>query len=252
VTDARQHATERADAESTATPIDIVVRARHLELSTRFRELVAEKLAKVERFDGKCHRIDVEVSAESNPRQAASAVRLELTCHGKGPVVRAEAAASDKYAALDAAYAKLEQRLRRAADRRSTRNRGRGARPPVAGHAGDGVVGAAVVPPALGSPAASDPTATAAAAAPIPAEVVLVDGLAFDADGPMVVREKTHHATPMTLDQALERMELVGHDFFLFHDATSGLPSVVYRRRGYDYGVLHLAASPEAGPAFVD
>jgi hypothetical protein len=56
----------------------------------------------------------------------------------------------------------------------------------------------------------------------------------------MVVREKTHQAAPMTLDQALYEMELVGHDFFLFVDKETELASVVYRRRGYDYGVIRL------------
>jgi hypothetical protein len=58
--------------------------------------------------------------------------------------------------------------------------------------------------------------------------------------GPMVVREKTHTASPMSLDQALYEMELVGHDFYLFVDEKTKAPSVVYRRRGYDYGVIHL------------
>jgi ribosomal subunit interface protein len=204
--------------------IEIVVRGRHLDLSTRFRELVKEKLAKVERLDGKCHRIDVEVSQESNPRRSDDAVCLELTCHGKGPVIRAEASASDKYAALDAAYAKLEERLRRAADRRRDRSRGR-ARTVVP------------VTAVLGGDLAETTV-------PAPTQV---DGLvAVDGDGPLVVREKTHRAEPMTLDQALEQMELVGHDFYLFHDVRSDLPSVVYRRRGYDYGVIHLAARPAA------
>ena len=66
------------------------------------------------------------------------------------------------------------------------------------------------------------------------------------AAGPLVVREKAHDATPMTLDDALHRMELVGHDFYLFCDAENGLPSVVYRRRGYTYGVLRLRAPEEA------
>ena len=59
-------------------------------------------------------------------------------------------------------------------------------------------------------------------------------------DGPLVVREKSHGATPMTLDTALYEMELVGHDFYLFVDKESERPSVVYRRRGYDYGVISL------------
>jgi hypothetical protein len=60
-------------------------------------------------------------------------------------------------------------------------------------------------------------------------------------DGPMFVREKVHRATPINLDQALYEMELVGHDFYLFVDADTEQPSVVYRRRAYDYGVIRLA-----------
>uniref|UniRef100_UPI00356ABEF4 sigma 54 modulation/S30EA ribosomal C-terminal domain-containing protein n=1 Tax=Actinotalea sp. TaxID=1872145 RepID=UPI00356ABEF4 len=61
-------------------------------------------------------------------------------------------------------------------------------------------------------------------------------------DSPVVIREKLHHAEPMTLDDALYEMELVGHDFFLFIDAETALPSVAYRRRGWSYGVIRLDA----------
>jgi ribosomal subunit interface protein len=201
--------------------VDIVVRGRHAEVSDRFREHVSHKLAKVERYDGKCHRVDVEVSKESNPRRADQAVRVEITCHGKGPVIRGEAAAAEKYAALDVAYARLEERLRRAADRRTDRVR---KAKPASGR------GAPAAPAAREEPAA--PTAPNDDAGPA------AEG---EDTGPMVVREKTHVAGAMSLDQALYEMELVGHDFFLFHDAATGLPSVVYRRKGYDYGVIHLS-----------
>lgn len=205
--------------------MEIVVRGRHIEVSDRFREHVAEKLSKVERYDGKCHRVDVEVSQESNPRLADQALRVEITCHGKGPVIRAEAAADEKYAALDLAYNRLVERLRRAADRRHDHHRSQGRAFAERMHA------KAVTEVPLVEP---------------------VDESDDEADqGPFIVREKTHRTTAMTLDQALYEMELVGHDFFLFQDATSGTPSVVYRRKGYDYGVLHLevdaAATASAG-----
>ena len=77
-----------------------------------------------------------------------------------------------------------------------------------------------------------------------------VAGLVIEGDGPLVVREKEFDAQPLTLAQALDEMELVGHDFFLFHDADTDQPSVVYRRRGWSYGVIHLdvdrAAAAEA------
>jgi len=209
--------------------MDIVVRGRHIEVSERFREHVALKLAKVERYDGKCHRIDVEVSRESNPRLADHAVRVELTCHGKGPVIRAEASAGEKYAALDVAYSRLQERLRRAADRRHNHHRGHGRAGAGRNHGEPMPAGVLLV---------DEPTATGTLSEP--SDTSLTGPLAVEGDGPLVVREKTHLTTAMTLDQALYEMELVGHDFFLFQDATTGTPSVVYRRRGYDYGVLHL------------
>ena len=221
--------------------MEIVVRGRHIEVSDRFREHVASKLAKVERYDGKCHRIDVEVSKEANPRMADQAVRVELTCHGKGPVIRAEASAGEKYAALDVAYARLEERLRRAADRRHDRHRGhgRGATHRVAASASS--VPSAVTASVNGAepePQSSDASSSVTRET---RDDALSGGLvAMEGDGPLIVREKVHSAVPMTLDQALYEMELVGHDFFLFQDTASGKPSVVYRRKGYDYGVLHL------------
>ncbi|MDH4352921.1 MAG: ribosome-associated translation inhibitor RaiA [Actinomycetota bacterium] len=202
--------------------MDIVVRARQIELSDRFRELAAGKLSKLERYDAKCHRVDVEVSRQSNPRLADQAVQVELTCHGRGPVVRAEASADEKYAALDLAAAKLEERMRRAADRRRDHKKGRSrTAPPRVGSSPEQLATVTTMP--------SPGDGGAAAPSDDPPD-----------DGPMIVRQKTHQAPPMTLDQALYEMELVGHDFYLFQDRDSGTPSVVYRRRGYDYGVLHL------------
>lgn len=190
--------------------MDIVVKGRHVDVSERFRQHVVDKLGRVERLDPNLQRVDVEVSKETNPRLADRAFVIELTCRSRGPVIRAEAAADDKYAALDVAYGKLEGRLRRAADRRSDRKK-------KATGVGAGAALAPVAPTAVAEPEAVE-----------------------DEAGPMVVREKTHRAAPMSLDEALYEMELVGHDFFLFVDAASARPSVVYRRRGYDYGVIRL------------
>jgi ribosomal subunit interface protein len=191
--------------------VDIVVRGRGIEVSERFRARVEDKLAKVERLDHKVQRVDVEVSKEANPRLAERAFKVELTIRSRGPVVRAEAAAEEKYAALDAACGKLESRLRRLADRRH-----------------DHHAVAPVVP------------AVDLDAQPAPQDEDDDQWAAPDLTPPMV-REKLHDAKPMTLDDALEAMELVGHDFFLFVDSDSAHPSVVYRRnRGYDYGVIRL------------
>jgi ribosomal subunit interface protein len=200
--------------------MEVVVTGRHCELSDRFRSHAEEKLTRLEKHDHRIIRVNVEVECEKNPRQADRAVRLELTALSKGPVIRAEACAADKMGALDLALDKMAEQMRRAADRRRVH---RGRRTPVS-------VGQALAATAADVAIETEPVTTDREVGPID-----VTG-----DGPLVVREKTHAAAPMTLDQALYEMELVGHDFYLFVDKESERPSVVYRRRGYDYGVISL------------
>ncbi|MFF3321968.1 ribosome hibernation-promoting factor, HPF/YfiA family [Streptomyces sp. NPDC002889] len=217
--------------------MDIVVKGRKTEVPERFRKHVAEKLKleKIQKLDGKVISLDVEVSKEHNPRQADRSDRVEITLYSRGPVIRAEAAAGDPYAALDLATGKLEARLRRQHDKRHTR-RGNGRVP--AAEVADVVPGVAELN-ANGQPIAQE------AAESIPS--TMLGSLEVQGEGPLVVREKMHTAAPMTLDQALYEMELVGHDFYLFVDSETKHPSVVYRRHAYDYGVIHLESDPLAG-----
>jgi len=200
--------------------MEVVVTGRHCEISDRFRGHVEEKLSRLEKHDHRIIRVDVEVECERNPRQVDRAVRIELTAFSKGPVIRAEACAADKMGALDLAMDKMAAQMRRAADRRRVH---RGRRTPVS--VGQALAGTAGVAPDSGEEQVTDRT---------------VGPIDVTGDGPLVVREKTHLAAPMTLDQALYEMELVGHDFYLFVDKESERPSVVYRRHGYDYGVISL------------
>ena len=202
--------------------MDIVVKGRNVEVPDHFRAHVAEKLAPSERLDGRVIRIDVELAHERNPRQSAQCQRVELTCASKGPVIRAEACAADFYAALDAAVLKLEARLRKAHDRRRVHHGTKN--PPSVAEATAGLNG-------HGPDTAFENVALLERDTPEE----------LDDTGTLIVRDKTHAASAMTTTQALHEMELVGHDFYLFSDAESGLPSVVYRRHGYDYGVLRLA-----------
>ena len=205
--------------------MEIVVNGRNSEISERFREHVEEKLLRLEKYDSrqKINRVEVEVTHEKNPRQHDKAAKVEMTLRSRGPAVRAEAASTDQHSALDAAIDKLESRLRKAGDRRRI-------------HHGD-----------------KRPTSVAEATASLPIEDLVLDEPSTDevpwtkagpidvqGESPLVVREKTHQGTPMTLEQALYEMELVGHDFFLFLEKDSMRPSVVYLRKGYDYGVIHL------------
>jgi ribosomal subunit interface protein len=212
--------------------VEIVVTARHTEVAERFRRHVEEKLTKIGQLAPRAHRVDVEVSHEPNKRQANQSERVELTVRDKGPVVRAEACAGDVYAALDLAHARLLERLRRARDRRKVHH---GRHRPTAVHEAT----AALAPPSAdgrGDAAAAVTEGGAGAAA----DEDSAGPLKAIGDCPVVIREKTHTARPMTLDDALYEMELVGHDFYLFVDKADHRPSVVYRRRGWDYGVIRL------------
>ncbi|MGW1891757.1 ribosome hibernation-promoting factor, HPF/YfiA family [Streptomyces sp. NPDC002004] len=219
--------------------MDIVVKGRKTEVHERFRKHVAEKLKleKIQKLDGKVISLDVEVSKEPNPRQADRSDRVEITLHSRGPVIRAEAAASDPYAALDLATEKLEARMRKQHDKRFSRR-------------GAGRVSAAEVADLVPDAARLNGDGTLAREEePDGVPVMKMGCLEVQGEGPLVVREKTHTAAPMSLDQALYEMELVGHDFYLFVDSETKEPSVVYRRHAYDYGVIHLAPDVMASRA---
>ena len=239
--------------------MEIVVTGRNVEVPEHFRVHVAEKVERLERYDHKIVGLEVELFHERNRRQLKNCQRVEITGRGCGPVARAEACAQDFYSALDAAIAKLESRLRRSHDRRRITARrstvlvGRGGQtmlldaPPDVDVPGprdsvdgavdpdldrvlDGIAAEMPAGPAGAPDVMDDPT------------VELDDDAETDEHRPgQIVRRKVHTAHPMSVDDALSRMELVGHDFYLFADAETGAPSVVYRRKGYDYGVIRLA-----------
>ncbi|MER7071483.1 ribosome-associated translation inhibitor RaiA [Terrabacter sp. NPDC000476] len=202
--------------------MEIVVTGRHVQIPDRFREQLDERLAKVQALAPKVHRIDVVVTHE---RVARGSEKVELTCHAKGPVIRAEACLDDKYAALDAAVDKLMERLRRMHDKRRV---SRGRRLPESVARATARIDTSDEPTREAEPAAGD------------GQVDDLERFGALGNSPIEVREKVHTAAPMSLEDAVNEMELVGHDFFLFHDADTDRPSVVYRRRGWSYGVLHL------------
>jgi ribosomal subunit interface protein len=244
--------------------VEIVVSGRHTEVPDRFRRLAEEKLVKVGQLAPKAHRTDVELSHEKNPRQAQNCEKVEITVRGKGPVIRAEASAEDPAAALDIAFGKLLERLRRHRDRRKVHH-GRQTPPslrvtgtePGAGATvpdGEGLDGAGLELRALDGAALDGNRSDAASLDGDSAlDTVVADTSGGDARGadvgglggasPIVIRTKDHEAAPMSLEQALYEMELVGHDFYLFVEAETGRPSVVYRRRGWSYGVIRLTVT---------
>jgi ribosomal subunit interface protein len=202
---------------------EVVFKGRNVEIPDHYRIYVSQKLARLERFDRSIYLFDVELKHAPNRRQRKSCQRVEITARGRGPVTRSEACADSFYAAFESAVDKLENRLRRVKDRRKV-------------HYGD------KTPVSL---------AAATAVAPLPAKAFndepvephQHDGAAVDNDHEpgRVVRTKEHQATPMSVEEALYEMELVGHNFFLFYDKETERPSVVYRRHAYDYGLIRLS-----------
>lgn len=232
--------------------MDIVVKGRNVEVPEHFRVLVADKINRSERYDPKIIRVDVELSHETNRRQSKTCQRVQITLASRGPAIRAEASAENFYAALDAAVTKLENRLRRSADRRHDRQHGRTPIAAVASTPDELLADSAL---ATGYAATSTAVLDGAADQPdVDRGFTRGDGIAADDDevfedrwataadeGPgRIVRIKDHPGDPITVDQALFQMELVGHDFYLFNDADTQLASVVYRRKGFDYGLLRL------------
>jgi ribosomal subunit interface protein len=192
-------------------------------VSERFREYATEKLLHIGRFAIPMRHVDVEVSHEVNPRQHDRAYEVELTCNGDGTVIRAEAHAADKYTALDLAHERLQERLRRMHDKAKAVQHKR-----ITSR----------IKPEVQMPNASDL---------IMDGQVSMDGLVAEDEvgivlesGPLVVRTKNIQSEAMSVEQAVEAMELVGHDFFLFNNVDTGKCSVLYRRRGYDFGLIEL------------
>jgi ribosomal subunit interface protein len=199
---------------------EVVVKGRNVEIPDHYRTYVSEKLSRLERFDKTIYMFDVELDHEKNRRQRKSCQHVEITARGRGPVIRGEACADSFYGAFESAVSKLEARLRRSKDRRNI-------------HYGD------KTPTSLSEATAVPPGAFEPPAAPVASEP---GHDAAEAHEPgQIVRIKEHPAKPMSVDDALYEMELVGHDFFLFHDSDSDRPSVVYRRHAFDYGLIRLA-----------
>ena len=208
--------------------MEIAIVGRHTKVNEPLRTRIEERMAKITELAPRATRAEVHVCHERSPRIANEKERVEITLHGRG-VVRSEASATDRETAFDVAYSKLTAQLRKMHERKVHRHQGK--------------LGLRAVPtPAQGTPVITADTVD---------NVEMWDGAPADAtreipiDGtPIVIRSKTHEGSPMAVTDAIDQMELVGHDFYLFHDVESDLPSAVYRRRGWTYGVLHLATTP--------
>ncbi|WP_130178636.1 ribosome hibernation-promoting factor, HPF/YfiA family [Cryobacterium sp. SO1] len=213
---------------------------RNLGITDRFREYATEKAEKIAGLADKALALEIKVSRHTEKSGAAGNDRVELTLIGKGPVVRAEAEGGDKYAAFDIALGRLLERVRRAKDRRKV-HRG-GAHRPTSLHDASSTGFAVIdIVPADGETLERVRTG----AIQVVSDEAEVADEVDEVYSPVVIRRKVFSAAPMTVDDALYFMELVGHDFYLFQDAESHRPSVVYRRKGWDYGVIELDPNSE-------
>ena len=210
--------------------VEITVTGRNLGVTDRFREYAIEKADKIDHLADKAIAFEIKVSRHHETRGSSGDDRVELTLIGPGPLVRAESAGVDKYAAFDLAMAKLVERIRQSKDRKKV-HRGKH-RPVSLGEASaDGfrVVDITPASPEVIERVITGSIPVVSAAKPEPVDY-----------SPVVIRRKVFPTTRVTVEEALDHMELVGHDFFLFIDAESDRPSVVYRRKGWDYGVIGL------------
>jgi ribosomal subunit interface protein len=227
--------------------MDITITGRGAGITDRFRGYVEEKAEKVEQLADKALSFEIRLCRHHSTNGTSGDDRVELTLIGPGPVVRAEAGAGDKYAAFDNAFDKLLERLRRAKDRKKVHKGGR-SRPGTVRAVDHRDFRVGDVEPADVELLRSIDPATGSIAVVRPVETAAEDdGVETRGDdySPVVLRHKVFSSTPMTVDDALYYMELVGHDFYLFIDEETSRPSVVYRRKGWDYGVIHLDDAAE-------
>ncbi|MDN5730864.1 MAG: ribosome-associated translation inhibitor RaiA [Yaniella sp.] len=207
--------------------LDINYLARDTDLSDDFRTYVEEKFEKISSLTEQAQRLEVKLVSRESHTGASGLVTAELTLHSPRNVVRSEANDNDKQIAFDHAFARLQERLRRLRERAKSGRR---------------------------RPSVQELTQNFA---PVPSDVSLVEEvleqqaveaqeqaeqerLEQNGDIPVTIRRKVFPTQQMTLDDAIDNMELVGHDFYLFIDEESGLPSVAYRRRGWSYGVIAM------------
>ncbi|MBV7292526.1 ribosome hibernation-promoting factor, HPF/YfiA family [Corynebacterium sp. TAE3-ERU16] len=207
----------------------VSITGRNVEVPEHFAERVNSKLAKIERLDPTLTFFHVELQHEPNPRRSDQSDKIQITATGKGHIARAEAKEDSFYAALETALSRMERSLRKVKARRKISRSGHRA-------------------PLSTGEIAAELTAEANAQQKEKKGEFDVDPYADsvqDIVPGQIVRTKEHPAVPMSVDDALSEMELVGHDFYLFVNEENGRPSVVYRRRAFDYGLITLTEPEE-------
>jgi ribosomal subunit interface protein len=221
--------------------VEISITGRNLGVTDRFREYATEKAEKVAHLADKAIAFEVKVSRHHDKSGGNGGDdRVELTLIGPGPIVRAESAGRDKYVAFDLAIDKIVERIRQAKDRKKVH---RGQHRPTSLHEAS-ATGFSVVDITPASPDVIENVSTGT----VPIQNTEVAEPDEEVYSPVVIRTKVFAASRMSVEDAVDHMELVGHDFFLFIDSDTERSSVVYRRKGWDYGVISLDATLDEVP----
>lgn len=197
--------------------MDVTVSSRHMELTEPLRQAAEEKIGRLERFLDGMDRAEVHFSEEKNPRIADRDV-CEVTIAGHGHHVRTKAVAADPFAAVDVAVDKLEHQLHKLKTKLVGRSqaRRRNTLAPRPQHDLDAEIDEALL-------AADD------------------EDDADQPSGPRIVKTKAFAPKPMSAEEAVEQMALVGHDFYFFRNAATGAAAVVYKRNDGDIGLIDEA-----------
>ncbi|MGH9188579.1 MAG: ribosome hibernation-promoting factor, HPF/YfiA family [Acidimicrobiales bacterium] len=190
--------------------MDVTVRGRNVELSDGLRTAAHEKLSRLARHDDGWETAEVHFFEERNPRISDKEV-CEVTLRGHGHIIRAKAASPDSLASMDRVVDKLEHQMAKLKTRLLSRAHPRRRDAPFGAPAEPGV------PDGVG---ADEPEDTA------------------DGDGMRIVKTKQFDIKPMTPEEAALQMEMLGHGFFLFTNADTGVAAVVYRRNDGDVGLI--------------
>lgn len=209
--------------------MELNVYGRNVKVPERLSDYIEEKVQKFEQLNDRVESIDVKVAKVGHGPQSMT---VEITVNGPGPVLRAEAQGMDKFAVFDDAYGKLLERLRRARDRRKI-HRGH-ARPESVAQATGNL-------PVVPADEASQRILLEEAAVPVE-EAAFDTSISLEEEAsPVEIRRKVFPTQKLTAQQAVDHMEMVGHDFYLFIDEDLGEPAVAYRRKGWSYGVIVLS-----------
>jgi putative sigma-54 modulation protein len=193
--------------------VQVTVSRRHTEVSESLRIMAEEKIGRLGRFVDGLDHAEVHFWEHKNPRIADKEV-CEVTIEGHGHHVRCKVQAPDGFQAVDKAYEKLEHQLHKLKTKLRQRQQG--------------------------APKAKKGVDSLGAVVPVPVVEPEVETDVED-DGPKIVKSKRFAMFPMSAEEAVERMELVGHGFFFFTNAETSRAAVVYRRDDGQVGLIDEA-----------